>query len=290
MFDGLSVSLGSAAGAAAAVIAAFWKYEDVASPGAKQTVTAWLKYGGPGANHSEWASHLVTAFNAIFGERHFTVKCFTRSCLASLIACVIMFCFWVVVRHDDFLIALKELAPEDSDYLRGVILAVGFVFAVLIFNCVPDYFSYMKTRIILKRIAATDKLRNVIAFAALDTVLSFLIFALPLALIGAFSEQGWHTAGEAVRDFAEAFALSAGKNEKTIEPGIFFYSALFVSAWAWLYALSALTARLIFQLFPRLLTGTVWLFDVEGHPLRSLGCIAGGMVFAGVLVARALET
>jgi len=40
------MTLGTGAIAASSIIGAFWKYEDVASPQAKQMTAAWLKYRG----------------------------------------------------------------------------------------------------------------------------------------------------------------------------------------------------------------------------------------------------
>jgi hypothetical protein len=70
--------------------------------------------------------------------------------------------------------------------------------------------------------------------------------------------------------------------------GIFFYAALLVSAWAWLYAVSALLTRFIVRLWPNLMTKTVWFLDVDSHPIRSLGCIAGVIVFVLILALREL--
>jgi hypothetical protein len=91
-------------------------------------------------------------------------------------------------------------------------------------------------------------------------------------------------------DFLELFRIATMEEQPQpyIPPGILTYTALFVSAWCWLYALSALAARFMFRLFPKLLTSTVWFFDIEGHPLRSLGCIAGGIVFIVALAGKAL--
>jgi predicted outer membrane lipoprotein len=74
--DNLFALLGTAVAAAAAVITAFWKYEDVASLEAKQKVTRWLKYSGPTADHPGWADHLVTAFSKILANGTFLRNAF----------------------------------------------------------------------------------------------------------------------------------------------------------------------------------------------------------------------
>jgi hypothetical protein len=84
------------------------------------------------------------------------------------------------------------------------------------------------------------------------------------------------------------FLFSFHGEEGEFAGGIFFFSALFVSAWSWLYALTALITRLVVRVFPATLQSAGRFFDINGHPLRSLGCIAGGIVFIAVLAAKAL--
>jgi hypothetical protein len=140
MLDGLLGSLGGAAGVAAFVIGAFWKYEDVASPEAKLKVTQWLRYSGPKTGEPGWAQHLVVAFNKIFGERHFSFKCIWRSCMASTIAVVLVSFAWIITRPDEF----NSMVTGEKYSLAAKIVGVAVTMATL--NWVPDYFSYMKTR------------------------------------------------------------------------------------------------------------------------------------------------
>jgi hypothetical protein len=284
MLDGLVGSLGVAVGAAATVTGAFWKYEDVASPEAKLKVTHWLTYSGSTAKHPEWADHLVVAFNRIFGERHFSLKCFFRSCLASTIATSAVLLFWVVRRPEEFHSFFEmHIARwgESTPVLAVLVLTI-------ILNYIPDYFSYMKTRLILKWIAKSEGTPRLLALAVLDTILSVVIFILGflLAMYFARFEKGLPGADESLNMLSQILRVHP-IGEGRISFGIFFYAALFVSAWSWLYALSALITRFMVRIFPKLLTSTVWFFDVDGHPLRSLGCIAGGVVFFGVLAAKA---
>src|SRR5262249_24471312 len=171
MLDGLFGSLGAAAGAAAAVMGAFWKYEDVASSEAKLTVTHWLSYSGP-KGEPGWPQHLVVAFNRIFGERHFSFKCIWRSCLASTIAVLIFSFVWVTTRPDEF----KSLVTGEKYSIA--VLVVGPILATAILNWVPDYFSYMKTRLILKKISKAHGALGLLGFAFIDTVLTIILFLL----------------------------------------------------------------------------------------------------------------
>jgi len=286
MFDDLYLTAGSATAAAAAVMGAFWKYEDVASAEMKAAVVGWLKYRGPKAPGPGWTDHLVIVFNKIFGERHFTLKCFRRSCLASLIAVCLMFLVWRLLRPQEFGLYF-EVHNEISDGLISFFL----VFIAFLVNCLPDYVSYMKTRSILRAMSGSQGFLRLFEFALLDTALTIMIFAggivfANFALVALFeSHWTWMEVWKGLYEYnigpkalTSTLTLRA-PDQGGLTFGVFFYAALFVAAWSWLYGITALVTRFALRVFPRLMTDTVWFFDVEGHPLRSLGCIAGGIVF-----------
>jgi hypothetical protein len=288
MFDNFLASVLAAATVAGGVSGAFWKYEDVASPEAKLKVTHWLRHDGPTTDHQEWADHLVVAFNKIFGARHFSLKCFFRSCLASVIAVAMMFLIWVVHDPEGYSSYIAHLSSINETDVRTLAPPIIVIFGALLFNSIPDYFSYMKTRVILNRITRSSGIVRLLSFVALDTGLSLLITIVAIELILWIASDKSHLV-RSLSDFSELFSVATmeGQPQPYIPPGILTYTALFVSAWCWLYALSALATRFMFRLFPQMLTKTTWFFDVDGHPLRSLGCIAGGIVFMGILAAKA---
>jgi hypothetical protein len=293
MLDDLYLTAGGATAAATAVAGVFWKYEDVASAEMKSAVVGWLKYRGPNAPNLGWTDHLVIAFNKIFGERHLTLKCFRRSCLASLIAVCLMFVVWRVLRPQEFALYF-EVHNENSAGLISFFLVILAFFV----NCLPDYVSYMKTRSILRVMSGSQDFLRLCAFALLDTMLTIVIFAGGIAFasitLAALFESHW-TWTEVWNDLYEysigpkalvSTVTLRAPGEGALTFGVFFYAALFVAAWSWLYGITALVTRFALRVFPKLMTRTVWFFDVEGHPLRSLGCIAGGIVFVGMFLLK----
>jgi hypothetical protein len=289
----LFIAAASAAGAAGTVMAAFWKYEDVASPEAKQTIASWLKYRGSAPTYPRWADQLVTAFNWFFGERHFTLKCFMRSCLASLIAVSGLALVWGILRPQEF--AYLFFISDSSK--SG--LAISLLLFVLAFNCIPDYVSYMKSRMILRVMSRSKRHFRLWEYAAIDTLLSagifFLLLAVSLSTMdivfnGSTVGTALHSAISRIFDEKEVILMLELRSDwGSLPAGIFFYAALFVSAWTWLYALSASLTRFIVRSFPGLMTRTVWFFDVDGHPVRSFGCVAGMIVFISILALRELS-
>jgi hypothetical protein len=284
---------GGASTAATFVIAGFWKYEDVASPEVRSTITNWLNYrGGPSSAIPSWPQHLVTAFNTVFGERHLSLKCVIRSCIASLLAMSTMIFIWWLLRPNEFLAFIQN--PKHT------VLAVFFF--ILPFNFIPDYLSYMKTRIILASMAKSRGFSQLWQFVAVDTLLTLFIFGFfSVVLLSqeyaivhhtTFSFQDWWRHGLIgfwSQHYVELITLHAS-GRGAFPFGVVFYAAFFVSAWTWLYAVSALFTRFALEHFPGFLARTVWLFDVNSHPVRTLGCISGTLVFvfsiAGIELTR----
>jgi hypothetical protein len=286
----LSAAIVGAAALAGPVIGVFWKFEDIASAELKGMVIRGLKYGGT-SSEVGWAGQLTVIFAKVFGERHFSWKCFYRSCLASVFAFGFMFTAWALIRTEDF----KSFIARD-DFLH---LLYFYLIFIPMFNVVPDYFSYMKTRVILKALSRYHKLLQVVQFALIDTFLTILMwffgFLLSAVVARLFiwpSADPWgqlpanlaRDIGHMVSELPGYLTLASVQDLPSL--GIYLYASLFVSMWAWVYAVSVFIIRFMIVGLPRILPAIVWPFDVEGHPIRSLGCVAGGVVF---LVAFVLQ-
>jgi hypothetical protein len=117
----------------------------------------------------------TSAFDRVFGTRHVAFLCFIKSCLASLIAIIVLMMFWIICLNHVF-----DLSVIGLQLLVAIILAV-------IFNIWPDYVSLLLTRgcisiasvraPILMRAALT--IGNVFACTTIDiffmiTILNFL--------------------------------------------------------------------------------------------------------------------
>ena len=53
----------------------------------KDTLTLWLW----GEYESTWSHHFCNLFDAVFGARHLSLKCFLRSSLASVVAVLLLY-------------------------------------------------------------------------------------------------------------------------------------------------------------------------------------------------------
>ena len=94
-------SLFGYAGAWVTVMAGVWflfeKAEETVSQGTKLAVARWLEGLDPASAPRTWPSTFAATFDRIFGERHFSWKCFRRSCVASLTVVIVLTLIWTML-------------------------------------------------------------------------------------------------------------------------------------------------------------------------------------------------
>ena len=97
-----TIGLLGLAGTWAMACAGIWTLADRAEKAvthdARLALQVWLTTVDIAKPWTSWASSFTAAFDAVFGTRHLSVACFLRSCIASLITVVLMFCVWAFVR------------------------------------------------------------------------------------------------------------------------------------------------------------------------------------------------
>jgi hypothetical protein len=278
-------SIVSAFATAGAVTAIFWKFEDTASPQLKARVTEWLRFKGGTLQADTLGRQLSAVLDGYFGLRLFSAKAMVRSIYASLIAVVIMTCIWSALRSNEFLALASDLA--NYLYLIG---------AAAPLNCIPDYLSYVKSRLIIRRMSHADSVLQLLLLATLDLLLTLSIFCIgviALVVVLDIAIEGISKLQSDLPEFLLRFTdvarlkrmLTLGLEEGAELPfGIYFYASLLVSLWALLYSFSAVLMKFILRWYPIVSPNIVSILDVDGHPIRSLGCVAGLLVFVAVLV------
>ena len=174
----------------------------------KEEVALWLM----GAHTEEgWARSFTTLFDAVFGHRHLSLRCFLRSAIASLVAVVVI---WLLMGSAET-IGLRLQA----DLTLGSVLVLG-----LAINVVADYLSLLETRLLLAHMP-----RHWLAQAGVlffDLLLSAAIIWLA---IFAFLRSPLHQ-GE-IESFAEILGVFSIFS-------VFFYSTFLTSVWTWAYIVS----------------------------------------------------
>lgn len=278
-----------------------WKFfervEGVLNDKAKMEVANWLIGHRPlGLEVEPWPTTFAKVFNRVFGEKHFSWRCFSRTAIASLLCGVIGLAlavrtFLAEEYVDDANFGLyqsvitayegpflpKSLAPDPNDALRVspvenniIVLLLCTIGVTLMTNILPGYVSLLETRFVLK-LMRRSTLLSTLALLVLD---------------------GLFTGGTATVWNALLLLPINGKES----PGILemdlawlVYPAFFTSIWLWLYAGSGFLLRAA----RRLDIGFAWFnrhFDIEKKPLQSIGLVAGAIVavvyWAVVIVVR----
>jgi len=132
---------------AGSVLGVFELGERFASQRAKDALSKWLltfevrKEGALPDGTQE-------LFERIFGERHFSLKCFMRSAAFSLGAMALIIILGLLIRPNEFVTLINSLTKPISWYLTigsWLLVTLWIPWSILV-----DYFSLFKTRIILR--------------------------------------------------------------------------------------------------------------------------------------------
>jgi hypothetical protein len=219
-------------------------------------------------------------FDRVFGERHFSVKCFARSSVASTVVVMAM--------------AIVVLGWTGTPYYVPTLFQAWLIIAL---NVIPDFVSLLETRWALRWMDSTGRvvvvlLLDVVVTAAISAF-AFLALNFGIAVIQGSPVIDALPLGRAltmVWTQPTTFVWAAsGQTLDTIGPeigpAVYFWSAFFTSIWLWLYAASVLLSRLLL----RMNKGVGFLLkvsDVEKQPFRSMGFVS--VIITSVIFALGL--
>jgi hypothetical protein len=248
----------------------FERVEKVASPTAKANVADWLRAASPERASIILAASFTRAFDAAFGRRHLSLKCFLRSSLASFVYTTSLFLLWWSYQPNDHWLAIYDTSSPFAVALVGT----------LTFSLLPDYLALLKTRAAIGLAEGQTPGRQRILFLV-DTALSASI-SLAWAVVFYLSREAasghfpwpddilyW---SRAVLNDVPHF-IGADPDRYSPPFWIYFYSTMLSSFWLLLYITSARVIRL-----GQTLSGgwfrTVRLLDLERQPFLSLGVVS----------------
>jgi hypothetical protein len=231
-------------------------------------------------------------FERIFGERHFSLKCFFRSAAFSVGAMVFI---GILV----FMIDPKEALQTIADVFFGHGLCYSFPDGVrcdlfydwvqfilwLPWSILIDYISLFKTRIILAGLTRIRRRSTIVAVAiiGIDFIVYKLIFSLGIILMTPgilIIGQGWSFVNWSglfsIENILAKMATYWKINDHLIF--IFFWSGFAPSIWMWLYVFALFVTRGLLR-SERIVNWLRWALDVEKNPFRSIGAVAAALAF-----------
>ncbi len=216
------------------------------------------------------AAYFVELFDAIYGEKHLSWKCFWRSCVFSTLGLVITF---LVCLYLDF-------------FLPSLIWsALWFVCLVYPHNLFIDYFSLVQTRLFLNFVSRLH-VACLPLLLVFDICLSFLIYYGVISLYGISSTE--------VKLQDINLILSPIIKHVTIglfEPNLmtpFIYSTFFTSVT--FYAFVIITILLRILLLAKLPTRAIlgWLRTSE-NPVKAVVGVLGGVVIVFAAIEKLVK-
>lgn len=234
--------------AAGVYAATTWFGRHHLSQESKDSLTLWLW----GDYESTWSHQICNFFDAVFGRRHLSWRCFLASSIASVLAVTVLYVLLAVVLDIKGDRALGELELWE---------AILFALAI---NIVADYLSLFETRWLLRRFQHVRSVFGQLGMLVADALLTAAIIWL---FINAF-----HIAiglpALSVIDMVGVFSVFA----------LFFYSTFATSLWVWIYCISTWFMRL----FSR--TALKGILDVEKNPMAQVALVGSVLIFITSLV------
>ena len=200
-----------------------------------------------------WAENFCALFDTVFGERHFSLKTFLRSAIASVLAVLALY-----VLLGPILGHLGTRSGETIPWLQ--VLAIGAAI-----NILPDYLSLWETRWMLQ---VFRKVRN--------PILQFGVLVLDVVISGAIIWGGVTAyrlaVGEAPIPLIEMAAIYSPY-------AIFFYSTFLTSLLAWIYWITSAFVKAFTGL------GLHRFFNVSDKRAGITLGLTGGIAFFGLAMA-----
>jgi len=249
----------------AAIAALFIYVDSIIKPEIKLQLSNWIL--NINTEQRKLFNPFRKMFEFVFGENHFSWKCFLRSTIASL------FLFALFYRNLYF---TTEVADFD---IAGREMLLSMIPFILFTSIVPDYISLYQTRYILSKFEDGSSFKKTISLLLIDFILTFTIvsfFLITATFI--FKSQMWDMF---VFDFKETWnSIKTRDNYEQVMNGssygiyfpygLFIASAFFTSIWLWLYLLTSTAFRLI-ALPKETLQISKKIFNIEKEPIKCLG-------------------
>ena len=247
----------------------FQAAEKTATPDGKKRVSDWLKnLAAKSISETivESPKWFIEMFDRFFGEKHLTKRCFFMSSMASFISVFVITIIWVI---------LFQAQAQEFSYLFQLtldrILFEAFIIA-LILNILPDYFSLLETRYILKNMER-GSLKRLTMILFLDVIFSGGIFIL-FALFFFYILGDLNLDEITINTIFEDFIFFEQKTSRNLS--VFFYSTYFTSIWMYLFMISSIITKVLYS-FGKIGNWLMSFFDITKKPFQSIGVFS--MVF-----------
>lgn len=145
-----------------------WKLGDIldaiVSQETRQITSQWLGSRSPDIAILSWAFSFAQIFDSVFGEKHLTWKCFSRSCIASGVAFIFISIAILSIAENPFYIGIAFSKTYSSWIVTWFIL-----------NFLIDYLSLLETRFAISLLKLPNFKKLAVFIILLDLLLTYLL-------------------------------------------------------------------------------------------------------------------
>jgi amino acid transporter len=275
------------------VLGIFWKADDAFSDEFRDALSKKLQGMKIEPIDVNWSEGFEKIFDRAFGRKHFSWNCFVRSCIASILAVILLSALSLSIQ------------PSSFEFSSNVIQAfLAFLVVFIALNLIPDYFSLLETRWIIGLITRQHSTTFVLILLFLDFILTIAIFFLVatvllwlfLLLLNFLVILHGKTIGEealaqiTITNIPVLFSKSLIKqgiylkvvSDFPVSIGVFLYSTFFTSVWVWLTIIGWFFVRNAARI-QTVLSVLQFILPIKTKPMRAIGEVAA-MVTAIVFV------
>lgn len=256
-----------------------FKADDLISEKAGEDLSEYLRSSKPHKTIKTvnlWPKIFIELFDKVFGEKHFSFKCFFRSAIASILAfCICLAVMFVLIQNslaEGQSVRLFEFKNSITSNALKYYATIGFLVlsSVTFLNVVVDFLSLLETRYIIGRIEQTESAIMQLGWVVFDFFATGLIYFLYLVTL-------------LIIFFPERVSLNSDLFERTydflvgaqyLNSVLDFYKAafwttFFTSLWVWLYFLAQMLTRFVAPL-SKTVNFLRYLLPINSYPLRAV--------------------
>jgi len=230
-------------------------------------------------------------FERIFGERHFSLKCFVRSAAFSVGAMAFLSIVLLLINPLSFITSFSiiheryEQGVRDLDVNLTTWWVAFLIFAGLwlLWSIVVDYISLFKTRVILKLLVWMHQkyIIATIATLAMDYLSYRALFFIGMMIVSVpwdLAIMGFYNQERSFSELWEAYFFQILPASREAVGFVMYWAGFAPSIWMWLYVFALFVTRGLLR-SERIINSLRYFLDVEKAPLRSIGAVAATLAF-----------
>ena len=241
--------------------------EDATNDAARRRVSNWLMNINVTEGISHWPESFIGTFDAVFGERHLSLKCFIRSSLVSMFLVILLMLLHCAIYPESLWGQITETS------IGTFFVLIAAVLLGMILNVIPDYFSLLETRLILRLISKTNSIKRQIMLLLLDILLTWAILFVYFGLVTLIMLNVHLLSMTGSFSILRELAMIPDTLSLREPIGVFWYTTFFTSIWTWLYFISARFLKMASTLGYRLKSFKS-ILNINEKPLSAIGFVS----------------